>query len=340
MRPLISALSIALASTFLGGCAAGNVSPPAWENQPASVVPEWMHAFGMRAIPAQPIVYAAKPKAGIYAAEFDGTELFGYRNPDRKNAGPACNVSATFVNGFSVDGTGNLVVPNGYPTEVSVYKGKGLCGTLMGTFSDPYGQASDAASANAASAAIVVGNIEVSYSKKIGNVAVCSLAKGCTRELKSPHITYYGGGVALAKNGDCWMASEDNPALSSATLTYFKHCSGSGQVATGWKNAYYGGLIVDKLGDLVSIDFDTPALWVYKGCSPACRLVGGPFALEGDSFYGNLSRKGNELTLGDFQYGQVDVYSYAPKKLTYEYSFSRGLTPSQDVEAAAFSPTL
>jgi hypothetical protein len=214
-----------------------------------------------------------------------------------------------------------------------------MCGKAMGTFSDPYGQASDAASENAATGAIVVGNIEVGTQDKVGNIAVCSLAKGCTRELKSPHIKYEGGGVALF-NGNCWMASEDDQSLSSATLTYFKECKGSGQAASGWQNKYYGGLIVDEKHYLISIDFETPAIWVYRGCNPKCTKVGGPFALQGVSFYGGLNAKGTELALGDAQYGQVDVYRYSPSAITYLYSFNSGLTPSGNVEAAGFTPGL
>jgi hypothetical protein len=340
MRPVASALIVALTFVLFAGCAPGNVSPPASGISPASVVPSWMQPVGVRVLPPQPFVYDAKPKAGIYAGEFYGPAVLGYRNPNRHNKAPVCDVGAEYVNGFSVDGAGNLVVPTGSPTEVKVYKGPGLCGKLIGSFADPYGQASDAASANASNGMIVVGNIEAGGSDKVGNIAVCTLAKGCTRELKSAHITYYGGGVALARDGDCWMASENDPSLSAATLTYFKHCSGSGQSVQGWKNAYYGGLIINKKGDLISVDFETPALWVYKGCNPTCHVEGGPFALEGESFYGNLNKKGDELALGDVQYGQVDVYRYSSKKLTYKYSFNKGLTPSLTIEAAGFSPTL
>jgi hypothetical protein len=339
MRPFTSALTIALVSMLLAGCSAGNLSPAAAPDQPASVIPQWVHTFGMRGIPPHPISYDTTPRSGIYAAEFYGSAILGYRDPNSRDAGPVCKVTADYVNGLSIDTVGNLVVPNGYPAEVSVYHGSSLCGKVMGTFSDPFGQASDAASANAATGTIVVGNIEAGASNKVGNVAVCTLSKGCSRELKSAHITYYGGGVALAKNGDCWITSENDPSLSGATLTYFAGCKGSGQAARGWKNTYYGGLVIDKRGNLISIDFNSPALWVYKGCNPDCKIVGGPFALEGASFYGNLNRIGSELALGDAQYGQVDVYRYAPTKLTYEYSFNKGLTPSDNVEAAGFSRT-
>jgi hypothetical protein len=339
MRPCASALSIALVFSFLAGCAGANLAPTAASYPAEDVVPAWMHAFGRGAIPLRPFRYAAKAKAGIYASEFYGEDLFGYRNPNDHDAAPICHIAATFVNGFSVDGAGNLIVPEGSPTEVSIYKGPALCAKVIGTFSDPYGQASDAASANATRDTIVVGNIEVSLSDKVGNIAVCTLAKGCTRDLTSSTITYEGGGVAIAADGDCWMSSEDNASLSSATLTYFKGCKGSGQAAKGWKNAYYGGLIFDKGGNLIATDFNSAVLWVYKGCNPTCRVVGGPLNLEGNSFYGGLNAKGNELALGDFQYAQVDVYAYSPRKLTYKYSFNAGLTPSDSVNGAAFSPT-
>lgn len=340
MRPHLSVLFIALLFVFLSGCAAGSV-PPAAESQAVSVVPTWLYAFQTRTMPSYPVRYARKkPRSGVYAAEFYSIDLYGYRTPNKHDAQPVCSLAATSVNGFAVDHAGDLVVPNGDPSVVDVYHGHTLCGKSMGSFTDSYGQASDAATRDAATGTIIVGNIRVSASEKVGNIAVCTLSKGCTKKLSSKSITYYGGGVALAANGDCWIASEDNPSLSSATLTYFKGCSGSGKVAKGWKNASYGGLILDKHGNLIAVDFNSDALWVYSGCDPSCKVVAGPLTLEGDSFYGALNRKGTELALGDWQLGQVDVYSYKPTRLTYLYSFSAGLSPSNSVNAAAFSPSL
>jgi hypothetical protein len=334
-----TALTLALGFSILSGCAA-NVTPSRATQLPDSVIPQWVRAFGMHSLPPRRFVYRAAPAAGIYGAEFYGTNILGYRNGNSHNQAPACKVSASYVNGFDVDRYGNLVVPNGFPTQVSVYAGPGMCGKAMATFDDPYGQASDADAENAAKGTIVIGNIEVGNGNNAGNIAVCSVSKGCTRVLKNSHITYYGGGVALGEKGGCWITSEDDSSLSGARLTYFAGCSGSGQTATGWKNAYYGGLIFDRRGNLISIDFNAPALWVYHGCDPACRLVGGPFALQGVSFYGGLNVNGNELALGDAQYGQVDVYKYTPTSLKYQYSFNNGLTASDNVEAAGFAPGL
>lgn len=342
MRSVASALSLALGLLLLAGCGAGIVSQPQPPQVPAvSVIPDWMH-LAMRAVPAQPIVYAANPKSGFYAAEFWGTGVLGYRSPNKNNAPPLCDVASNYVNGIGVDPSGDLVVPNGYPVQIDVFKGPSLCGKLAGTFNDSYGQASDAATLDALKGTIVIANIEVSRSNAVGNGAVCSLAKGCYRELKNKNIKYEVGGVALAKNGDCWLVSENNASFTGAKLTYFKKCTGSGATAKGWKDANWGGLLIDKAGNLVSIDFtpQSPALWVYHGCNPVCKRVGGPFALEGDSFYGSLSKNGSELALGDSQFGQVDVYAYKPKQLTYEYSFNDGLSLSEDVEAAAISPSL
>ena len=248
-----------------------------------SVVPQWMHPFLMRSAPTvQPFVYddvtKKKKTVGIYASQFYGPDLLGYVAPNQHNEKPLCKVPAAFVNGFSVDNLGDLVVPNGYPAEVTVYKGPHACKTIMGKFKDPYGQASDAVSADAANGTIVVGNIEESGSNKVGNIAVCTMAHGCTRVLHNSHIGYYGGGVAYSKTtGDCWISSEDDPSFSHATLTFFKGCKGTGQVAQGWKNAYYGGIVRDHVGNLISIDWETPAIWVYKGCNPTCHAIGGPF---------------------------------------------------------------
>lgn len=339
MRPSTQALLAALGLAVLSGCGGRYVSPQATADQPASAIPAWMRPAGAQLIPSEPMRFDAKPKHGIYASELYASDIFGYHNPNSANHGPVCKLFAEYVNGFGIDGKGNLLLPTAYPDEVSVYKGPALCGKLVKSIADPYGQASDAASADAMTGTIVVGNIEESGSNKIGNIAVCTMSKGCTRQLKSSSIRGFGGGVALAKNGDCWMASEDDASFSSATLTYFKGCKGTGKAAHGWKNKYYGGLTIDKKGRLISIDFMTPALWVYRGCNPECKVELGPIALQGTSFYGNLNKKGNELALGDNQYGQVDIYKYSTKKVKYDYSFNRGLSASLDVESAAFTPT-
>jgi hypothetical protein len=351
VRP-VSALSTALAIAFFAGCSTSGVPSAESPDQTESNIPAWFRNVPQErnrssVVQARPLahpIFRARPTAGIYVAEYSGSYVYGYRNPNDRNTKPVCRVAALGVNGFTVDSKGNLVVPSLPGTfgsgVVSVYRGPRLCGKLIGSVTDPYGAAADAATANAESGKIVVANLITDSSDLAGNVAICTLSKGCTRKLTSPTITGQGGGVALAKNGDCWMASENNSSFGAATLTYFKGCKEPGKAATGWKNAYYGGLVIDRQGNLISVDGLTPAIWVYRGCDPACGLVAGPFPLEGGSFYGSLNANGNELAIGDFQYAQADVYKYSPKKLTYLYSFNKDLFPGDHVEAASFSPSL
>ncbi len=102
---------------------------------------------------------------------------------------------------------------------------------------------------------------------------------------------------------------------------------------------YYGGLDIDTHGNIVAVDAFVPQLWVYRGCNPACTVVGGPFPLHGDTVFGHLNRTGTEWVGGDYQNGMLDVYKYRTSTLTYEYSISNGFNPSDEVEGAAFSPS-
>jgi hypothetical protein len=348
--PKILVLMLAITAASLEACASGSSSLEP-ENQPHvnltdSVMQPWMVNAPSSIYRAQqafspPAGRTTKSPDGIYAAGFSSSFVLGYHDPNRRNRRPVCSTDAIGVNGITVDGSGDLVVPSAPAAgagEVTVYQGPQLCGKSLGTFTDPYGVAADAATANAVTGTIVVANLFVSPSDPVGNLAICTLAKGCRKELTSSTITGKVAGVALAENGDCWAASENYDG-NAGTLTYFKGCTGSGEAATGWQNASYGGLMIDKRGNLISIDISDSVLWVYKGCNPACTLLGGPFTLEGNSAYGGLNARGDRLALGDYENSQVDIYAYRSTKLTYLYSISSDLFPSDTVEGAAFSPS-
>ena len=204
------------------------------------------------------------------------------------------------------------------------------------------------ASANAASFDATSGTIAIADIKgkhgSLGSLAVCSLSGGCTKKLE-PKFTGYATGAALAKNGDCWLTTE-NRAFTGAGMTYWRGCAGTGKLVTGFKNVSYGSLSIDKRGNLVSIDFTggrTGQLWVYSGCNPACTLIGGPFPLAGQPFFGALNAKGNTFGTieSEFPYGgTVDIYKYTPIKVTYEYSFDSGFAPVSMPEGFAYSPAL
>ena len=103
----------------------------------------------------------------------------------------------------------------------------------------------------------------------------------------------------MAKNGDCWASATNS--TGTATLTYFKGCTGSGRPAKHYRNSYYGGLDIDNAGNLVSISAFDSEVYVYKGCNPACTLVGGPFALHNQSIFGHLDQKSKHFAAADLR---------------------------------------
>ena len=134
--------------------------------------------------------------------------------------------------------------------------------------------------------------------------------------------------VALDKRGNCWASGIGNYPSYTPRLLYFKNCAGAGVVATNWHNSFYGGLDFDSDGNLVSLDltFNTKGrVFVYSGCDPVCKIVGGPFALYDEAVYGHLNKNSTFFAAGDFQLGQVDIYNYASTQITYRYSLNNGL---------------
>jgi hypothetical protein len=333
------AFGIVASGAILTGC--GSATTPAVGDQLTLVssVPSWMLA---RVRPA----FHGKigPDAGsndLYVAQFYGSDILGYESnrhgsADKKNGPPACEITGVFgVNDIGADGSGNVIDPDG-THYIKIYAPN--CGSELGEISDYYGEPDDAYSANAGTGTIVVTNIE-DTEQKYGSVLVCTLKKGCSRHLTNANMAGLVAGVAVDKTGDCWASSTNSSG--AASLTYFKGCRGSGQTATGYENQSYGGLEVDKEGNLISIDVNNAAIYVYAGCNPACTLVGGPFALHGESIYGKLDPAGKTFAAPEFDSGQVDIYAYSPSRgLTYEYSFSNGLSASLLPEGTAYAPAL
>ncbi|MGC2407555.1 MAG: hypothetical protein WA431_14210 [Candidatus Cybelea sp.] len=276
-------------------------------------------------------------RKGIYVGEGyvgEGAAIYGYAINKQRVRGPKCTVKGTnYLNTVEVDGAGNLMVPNGGSRTVTVFKGPEMCGPELGSFNDSYGQPSDVASNNASTGTIAVANIF--DSSGAGSISVCTLSVGCTKNLTNSNM-FEVASDAMAKNGDCWASASNS--VGTATLTYFKRCTGPGQPATGWRNTYYGGLTIDIHGYLVALDAFLSQLWIYKGCNPTCTLVAGPFTLRGDSVYASLNEKSTQLAAADFSDGDVDVYAYSLKGLKYEYSFNNGLRNSDEVAGVAFNP--
>jgi hypothetical protein len=353
MHLFTRALCVTVAGALLAGCSGSNLWTPS-SAAPVGTganhlvnghfVPGWSKLANL--IPAElqpgpqrildriaPDKHKGTGLVGIYGSQFYAGKINGYKGGDPNNDPPVCSLSASYPNDIATDAKGNLMDPDGGTRTIIVYRGPKLCGPMLGTISDPYGQPSDAASLNAATGIIIVGGIF--GTSGAGGIAICTLARGCYKFLKNPGV-YEVAGIALAKNGDCWDLGTNSAGVAS--MIYFKHCSGSGKVGTGVRNAYYGGLDIDANGNLVAIDSFTPQLWIYSGCNPNCKLVGGPFPLHGDSIFGHLNGNGTEFVAADYANGALDVYKYSTKALTYEYNINNGLDVSDDVEGAAFDP--
>jgi hypothetical protein len=350
MLPPMAAMVVACSGGSLSSVAPGNqqsgVGAP--QTRVVRAVPAWLHGGGE---PRSPRALAHRPlRKGIYTSAFSGTYVLGFTMAGK---GPKClfNTGDTGINDIAVDPKGNLIVPIGSTETVNVYQGPNMCGTEAGSFSDPYGQPSDAATMNALTGTIVVGNI-VGSGGYTGNVAICTLKGGCKKELTNPNIIGYVGSVALAKNGDCWATSDVFASyyVSPPTMTFWKGCTGSGEAVTGYQNKAYGSISIDSHGYLVSLDLggvygsDNSQLWVYKGCSPNCKLVGGPFPLHGHTVFGALNQKSDEYGVtnylgGSYPYTMTDIYSYSPTKVAYKFGF-QNREEGADPEGFAFSPSL
>ena len=305
-----------------------------------SLIPQELRPVGNLPLHGRVAPQGVNPNGGIYASEFYGTDVFGYQHLNTMNNPPECTTSIGEVDpqGIATDVKGNLIVPESYDDvtrEILVFAGPSMCGFQLGALQESDGTPVDAASRNAATGTIAIAN-QYNGDGGGGSISICTLAAGCTADLTNPNM-YEVSGVAMDTAGNCWASAEST--TETATLTYFKNCKGSGQAATGFQNKYFGGLDVDKHGNLVSISAFDGMVYVYSGCKPGCTLVGGPFALQGMSVFGHLNHQSMTLAVADFQYGQIDVYQYSsPNSLNYYYSFNNGLSASAVVEGVAFNP--
>lgn len=299
---------------------------------PVSLIP--IRPLGANLSGGMPRTASPSETRGIYVSSFSGSAVIdGYRENPRRHPQPFCTVQgANDSNGIAVDGKGDLLVPAGGSQQLLLFKGPKMCGLLDGSIADPYGQPSDAASSDARDGPIAIAN--VFDTDAAGSIAVCTRKGGCTANLTNAGM-YEVGGIAMAADGDCWASATNSGG--TATLTYFKGCSGAGEATTGFLNAYYGGLDIDSHGNLVSVSAFDASIYVYKGCNPVCTLVGGPYAMRGGSFFARLNRAGTKLVAGDFENDVVDMYAYAPSGLRYLYSFgSNG--GSNVLEGVAYNP--
>lgn len=361
MRSITSAVCISVAIGLLTGCSTSNLgagsSVPTAGSQsnvralkyPAlSLVQAYMQPAGVNRLRlnSQLRMRPATSTAGIYASNFYANTVWGFPNPNQSNGPASCTLGGATnylddVNGFGADPKGNVMIP-GYTPNDSGYLSINVfgpnCGALIWQAAINFAQPADAWSADAANKNVLVGLLDI-YTAGKGGAVMCSQSSGCGTPFTNTSITGYVAGVAMNKKGDCWLFGETSGS-DSPVLVYFKKCKGAGQVATGIKNTKYGGIFVDTKGQLGAID-RTGTLYVYKKCSPACKLVS-TSTLEGESLFAGLDAKGKNLAVGDYQTNTVDIYTYSPKTgAKYSYSFNNGLTGGSNnlVETAVFSPS-
>lgn len=354
MRLSVALLTATLLTGSLAGCMSGYGVP---QTSSLSTDGSAQMRFTTGRSPTANVV---PPQAtpGIYGVAFFGYVpssgiIYGYPANDRSNGPPVCSVGFSrysALHSIAVDRNGDLIVAEGGPISgtpaIVVYAGPGLCGPELGSIADPYGYPVVAAAdpnvqrPKPGRERIVVGN---GSNGMPASVSLCTLSGGCTTNLTNPNI-YEIFGVVIARNGDCWASGYPSAYLSAQpSLVYFAHCRGHGVLATGFQNSAAGTLDIDDNGNLVSLSspgasFSYSQLYIYSGCNPACTLVRKPFPLFGVSTSVHLDGRSKRFVAADFQYTQLDVYSYSTTGIEYEYSISIGLSAASVVLDAAFSP--
>lgn len=300
---------------------AGSTSPRQGEPPPAVAVP-------------------AKSEVSWSLFVSDGSGVVSYRFGRENHATLLCkHDGASYYSGVAADKDGNLMVPQGdLGNSMTVYAGPGMCGREFATVTWPisdFGYPVDAASLNVRTGKIVIAMVPP-FSLS-GGVLVCRLSGSCSEILDESSFDPNGAtAVAIDSAGDCWASAELENASKSGyypALEYFHHCEAPGVKARGWLNAAGGGLDVDQSGNVLSISAGSPSrLYVYQGCRPQCRRIGGPFTLLHAATFGHVSRDGSLFaSTGE---GVVDIYDYSSTTLAHRFSFRVG----KNSVGVAFSP--
>jgi hypothetical protein len=292
--------------------------------------------------PALGVRADARPLQGIYVST--GSDVYGYAVTDRESKPPICTIHQP--NGYgdrniSVDRAGNLLVP--HDLAVAVYTGPKMCGTLA--LDAGYGEGGrpmDVASLDAMHARTAIAAVNYS-SSGYGTFSFCTLAQSshCVIPRMAPQL-YDSSAVTIDHDGNCWVSGW---TWSGSQVLYYVRRSLAGIAVgvapcvagvstTGTLNVGFGGLDIDHQGHLVTIDpTKNGRVFVYEGCDPGCRLIGGPFPLRHPGRYGHLNHAGTLFAVATST--GVDVYTYSLTALTYAYTFA---TDISNITGVAFSP--
>jgi hypothetical protein len=275
---------------------------------------------------------AAAYTKGIGTASFgdldETSTQYIFTKNNSANGAPVCtSQSSTYgVNNVQSDSSGDLIVPDataGIEVYAPPFTGSS-CGTLLGTISDSFGQAADAAATNAATGMIVVGHAA-------GEVAVCTLGTLSCTELTSETTGFTQ--VAMDSSGNCYADGANGSGIT--ILEVYTGCTGNPVVATGFSETYLGGIAVDNKGNLTAIallgasDGLPSTVSTYSGCATgACTLSSGPTKLAGESIYGGIGRQNARFVTSDLTNDEMEVYSYNGKTGVGSmlYEFNNGLS--------------
>lgn len=338
MRLFTSALCSVVAIGLISGCA-NSVSPSnssipsvGSASRPISVYDDFAPLRSISVL--HEIVPEAKkkpPTTGIYVSEFGLTDLLGYAADNKANKAPICTVQGvSSVNGVAVDLKGNLIDPDGGSGYVIVFKGPGMCPKKqLGLISDTYGQPSDASTPTARPTRSPSATSWVRARRREACHSAPSKPARVRRTSPTASSTTRAASRCRPAATVGWTRRRVPPA--ARRLVYFKGCAGGGAVAKGFKQTYYGGIEIDNKGQLIINDLDGEDTYIYSGCNPTCKVVGGPFMLKGESFFGKLNAANTDYAAVDRTNGDVDIYSYTGKAIKYEYSFSKGITLSSSI---------
>ena len=141
MRLLSTLRSTSVAVLLLAGCS-GNASSPSSAMPSAvgtagragafglagnsvSVIPDKYLHLRNKSVPGKRQTSTA-PMRGIYVSALEDSLLYGFPKNNSSNVQPICTVPATDVNGFGVDNSGNLIIPEGR-SGITVWEGPAAC---------------------------------------------------------------------------------------------------------------------------------------------------------------------------------------------------------------------
>jgi hypothetical protein len=261
----------------------------------------------------------ASARAGVYVTQANGSSdgfVFGFKAQDKSNDAPLCTIgNQSFTQTeIGADASGNVYVPNVATGSVNVYAPN--CGSLIGSFSDPFDSLSDVT---------VHGN--TIYAAGGNHVAVCTKS-GCPTALTDPSILQLET-AAVDSKGNVWASYYSQ--TNRPSLIVWPGGSMPGHVVTGYANQNTpGGLAFDRRDALVSVQTLFAHVYTYRcNASKAACINTGVFALQGGSLFGAFNAKNTNFQVTDYAHGSVDVYGYP--SFAYQYSYNQGFMPNYSV---------